>query len=232
MTASDIVLGAPWRDPRAEPADRRRRQRAFQSARRHSRRVRRLRIVLPVAGTLVILAFVAITRIGLPEDLDLSVARLSVTRNSIIMDDPHLTGFDADNRRYSVHADRAVQALSRADQVRLENIEAEVEVPGQGAATITAAAGDYDNADSTLKLSGGIEVDSTEGYSLRMEDADIDLRGGKMNSPNPVSVRYQDSETTGQSISVTGGGRVIVLEGGVRTTLMPPKRPGPAGAEE
>jgi lipopolysaccharide export system protein LptC len=65
-----------------------------------------------------------------------------------------------------------------------------------------------------------------------MEDADIDLRGGKMNSPNPVSVRYQDSETTGQSISITGGGRLIVLEGRVRTTLMPPKRSGPPGPEE
>jgi lipopolysaccharide export system protein LptC len=211
--------------PSAGPlVERHRRQLAFQVARRHSRLVRRLRVLLPVGGALIVLAMVVSTRFALPVPLDLSLAKLSVTRNSIIMDNPHLTGFDRDRREYSVRADRAVQALTNPDAVRLESISATVKVAGQGEATITAGAGDYDNSTSALRLHGGIEVDSSEGYALRMQDASVDLRGGTMSSPNPVSVRYQDSETTGRSISVTGGGRIIVLEGSVRTTLMPPKR--------
>jgi lipopolysaccharide export system protein LptC len=219
-----MALSASWehRAARRGPVDRHERQRLFQAARRHSRLVRRLRIGLPLAGVAAI--FVVATHFALPGSLDLSVANLSVTRNSIIMDNPHLTGFDADEREYSVQADRAIQALTNPDRVRLEEIEANVSVPGQGTAKITADAGEYDNKESTLRLEGGIAVDSSSGYALTMDGADIDLRGGTMSSSNPVSVRYQDSETTGQTISVTGGGRIITLEGGVRTTLMPPKR--------
>ena len=172
------------------------------------------------------------TRFSLPENLDLSVARLSVTRNSIIMDRPQITGFDADKREYSVTADRAIQALTNPNAVRLEEIAATVTVEGQGTADISAESGDYDNKESTLKLHGDIAVDSSGGYSLRMNGADIDLRDGTMSSANPVTVSYQDSTTVGGSISVSGGGQVIVLGGGVRTTLMPPKSaPLPAAAQ-
>jgi lipopolysaccharide export system protein LptC len=218
---------ATWLGPAAFPprfADPGERRRAFQAARRHSRLVRRLRILLPAAGILAIVAFTVATKLALPGNIDLSMARLSVTRNSIIMDNPHMTGFDADKREYTVSADRAIQALTDPDAVRLEEIKATVTVQGQGTATITAESGDYDNKESTMQLYGGIAVNSTEGYTLRMSDADIDLRGGTMKSPNPVTVSYQDSKTTGQSISVTGGGKSIVLQGGVHTTLMPPKR--------
>src|SRR5688500_12979918 len=110
-----MAHSASWQDVAALPsnsAERQRRQRAFQAARRHSRLVRRLRVLLPVVGLIVVLAFIAVTRLALPEELDLSVARLSVTRNSIIMENPLLTGFDADERSYSLSADRAVQALT------------------------------------------------------------------------------------------------------------------------
>ena len=223
----NMALSANWQG--VAPAElgfdeRRRREQAFAAARRHSRRVKRLRLMLPAAGALTVLAFTVVTRIGLPDNLDLAVARLSVTPNSIIMDNPHLTGFDGDRREYSVSADRAVQALARPDEVRLEAITARIVVTGQGTATITADAGDYDNSEGTLKLDGAIAVHSTEGYALRMNGADIDLQAGTMASANPVTVSYEDSQTIGESIAVTEGGQVIVLEGGVRTTLMPPKR--------
>lgn len=221
--ASAVALGQP---------DRHERRRAFHAARRHSRLVRALRVLLPVAGGLAVLAFSVVTRFALPGDLDLSAARLSVTPNSIIMDNPSLTGFDSENRGYSLSADRAIQALARPEQVRLENIEATVSVAGRGTASVTAESGDYDNAESTLKLYGGIAVDSSDGYALRMSNADIDFGRGTIASANPVTVRYGESQTTGQSLAVTGGGQLIVVEGGVRTTLMPPKRfPAPASRE-
>jgi lipopolysaccharide export system protein LptC len=220
------LSAASWAHAPPAPtvAGRRERRRVFEAARRHSRLVRRLRVLLPAAGVVTVIAFLVATRIALPGNLDLAGASLSVTRNSIIMDNPHLTGFDADGREYTVGADRAVQPLLNPDRVRLEAIEASVLVPDQGTATITAEAGEYDNRTGLLDLQGAIVVDSSEGYALRMNAADVDLRGGTMTSNNPVSVRYQDSETTGQSLSVTEGGKIIVLQGGVRTTLMPPRR--------
>lgn len=202
----------------------RRRLAAFDAARRHSSLVRRLRLLLPLAGVTTLVAFVGAARIAVPEGLDLSVARTTVTRNAIIMEQPKLSGFDKASREYTVTAERATQLLSTPDEVRLEAIRAEIRLAGQGSATVTAAAGDYDNGKATLKLHGGIGLVSSDGYSLAMTDADIDLKGGTLVSANPVRVVYQDSETRGDRLSVREGGGIIVLESGVRTMLMPPKR--------
>src|SRR5688572_7691861 len=99
-----MSLSAAWEHtppPRAL-AERRERRRVFEAARRHSRLVHRLRVALPAAGILVVLVFAVAARLALPVNLDLAGISLSVTRNSIIMDNPHLTGFDADGREYSV----------------------------------------------------------------------------------------------------------------------------------
>lgn len=222
-----MTITASWQDPGPPPSsfERHRRQRIFTAARRHSRLVRRLRLLLPVTGVGIVVGLVVVTRFGLPGDLDLAAARLSVTRNSIIMDNPQITGFDEDKREYTVSADRAIQPLLNPQKVRLEAIEARVSVSGQGTATIKAESGDYDNTTGELVLNGTIAMTSSQGYVLGMTGADIDLKAGTMSSQSPVSVGYQGSSTTGQSLSVTQGGSLIVLDGGVRTTLMTPRRP-------
>lgn len=227
-----MAVSASWQTPAAASrgaSDRQRRRRAFQAARRHSRWVRRLRILLPSAGGLAVLAFAGIAQFKLPENLDLSAARLSVTPSSIIMDRPHLKGFDEKNQEYSVQADRAVQALANPNAVSLEKIIATIGKAGKVGATITAESGDYDRGKSTMQLHGAISVDSPEGYSVRMTDADIDLGAGTMVSPNPVTVTYGRHKTTGKTIAVAGGGDSIILQGDVRTTLIPEKR-APASA--
>ena len=226
MTVSDVAFPDSWAADAGGPSAvaAARRAKAFEAARRHSRLVRRMRVLLPVAGAAALAGFIVAARLSLPVDLDLSMAGLSVTRNSIIMNNPHLTGFDSNQRRYEVSAERAIQAISAPDEVRLEAIRAIIQTEGRGAATVTAQTGDYDNSAGTLKLVGAIAVDSRDGYTLRLRDADIDLKGGTMSSSNPVTVTYQDSRTTGDRLSVSEGGKVVVLERSVRTTLMPPKR--------
>jgi lipopolysaccharide export system protein LptC len=222
-----MAVSESWQNPavpRRDLPDRQRRRRAFQAARRHSRLVRRLRVLLPVAGLSVVLAFVAATRFALPENLDLSAARLSVTPSSIIMERPHLKGFDRKEQEFSVKAERAIQALRNPNAVQLETIVATMGRDGKVATTITAESGDYDRAKNTLQLRGKIAVDSAEGYAVRMTDAEVDLGARTLVSPNPVSLTYGEHTTSGNSVSVTGGGKVIVLQGEVRTTLIPDKR--------
>ena len=224
MTVDDMALSAPWQNA-AEPSrpvsDRQRRRRAFQAARRHSRLVRILRILLPVAGALVVTAFVIVTRFALPDGLDLSAARLSVTPSAIIMERPRLTGFDSQNKEYSVIAERAVQALGNPNVVRLETITATHGNEGQPQTRITAESGDYDRAAGTLKLQGAIAIDSADGYAVTMTDADIDFSAGALASPNPITIVQGAQTTIGQRVSVREGGKVIRLEGGVQTTITP-----------
>jgi lipopolysaccharide export system protein LptC len=226
MTELDMALSAPWDtgDFVHAPAGREARRRAFALARRHSRGVVLLRVLLPVGGLLAVAGFLVKAHFGFPGDFDLAAASLSVTKNSIIMDHPHLTGFGGDKRGYSLSADRAIQPLNAPGQVRLEEIIAKVTGTNQGETSITAEAGDYDHEKNTLQLLGAIAVDSAEGYRLRMTDAQVDFGANTMVTDHPISIGYGDSKITGERMSISNGGKTIVIEGNVHTTVMPPKR--------
>jgi len=217
-----MTYPASWQDAGA-PLTSASRRKAFGAARRHSRVVRALRILLPLAGVVGIAAFVVLTRLGLPGALDLSSARLSITPNAVIMEQPNLSGFDGDGHEYTVRAARAIQPLSSPEQVRLEEISATLTATGQGVTTVSAASGKYDHRERTLRLEGGIAVKSAQGYALRMTDVDIDFRAGSMQSDNPVTVTYADSKITAERFLATEGGRRLLFEGRVRTVVTPPK---------
>jgi lipopolysaccharide export system protein LptC len=221
MTDLAMVLSASWA---VAPSDNGTRRRVFAAVRRHSRQVRFLRIFLPLAGLAAVAGFVVVTHFAMPAGADLAAASMSVTRNSIIMDQPHLTGYDRHHREYSLAATRAIQPLLNPQQVRLEEIKAKVINASGSTTTINAEAGDYDHAKNRLKLLGAIAVDSAEGYLLRMNDAEVDFSAGTMVSDNPVSVAYGDSSISGKNLSISDGGKTILIVGDVRTWLMPPKR--------
>jgi lipopolysaccharide export system protein LptC len=228
-----MSLSASWpaAEFRQESAAFQRRSKAFAAARRHSRLVRALRVLLPSAAVLAVVVAIAIGRFALPADIDLSMARLSVTRDAIIMQNPRLIGFSGDQREYSVSADRAIQPLTTPDQVRLETIEARFTATKNRATVLTASSGEYDHSESTLRLVGSIAVDTSDGYAIRMTDADIDFRAGTLLSENPVTVRYHESAITAGGLSITENGKLMVFEGDVRTTLMPPKHSAPGSPE-
>jgi lipopolysaccharide export system protein LptC len=221
-----MVLSPTWQQVEvgtgfAADADR---ARLFTGVRRHSRIVRLLRVLLPVASIIAVVAFFVKAQISFPGDLDLSTARLSVTRNAVIMEGPRLTGFEGDSREYSLSAKRAIQPLTSPQQVRLEEIEAKVTDTERGATAITAKAGDYDHEKRTMHLLGPIVIDSGEGYRLNMAGADVDFGAQTMMTDRPIIIGYGDSEIAGDRLSISDGGKTIVVEGRVRTVLMPPKR--------
>ncbi len=224
-----MALSAPWQ---AATVDRTARAKAFVAARRHSRLVRVLRALLPLLAVGAVAGFVVITRLGFPAALDLDALRLSVTRNSIIMDRPHLTGFDHHHREYSIVASRAIQPLLNPNQVRLEDIEAKIETANGTTTTINAEAADYDHSNGVIKLLGAITADTPSGYSVHLTDADVDLSAGTLVTENPVTIEYGGSRVTGKRFSSSDGGKVIVIEGDVRTVLLPPKRTPDAAAPE
>ncbi len=225
MTIAENPLGTLFTDEDEHGARRReQRRRAYGAARRHSVLVRFLRLLLPVLGIAILAGIFAMSWISKPRRVDITIAGQTVSVNGIVMDRPTLTGFDDANRRYRVSAETAIQAIASPDRIRLNDIEAEVTLPDQGTATITAGGGDYDNKASLLQLIGGIFVDSTLGYQISLKNAEIDLKAGTLNSKNPVTIRYQDSEVTGDRFTILDRGDVIVLEGRVETRIMPPKR--------
>src|SRR5688572_18295739 len=88
---------------------------AFRSAKRHSRRVRLLRWVLPatvLSGLSLILLYVWLDPLRYYRNLPVDFGRITISDNKLTIEAPKLTGFTQDRRPYSITAKEAAQDLA------------------------------------------------------------------------------------------------------------------------
>src|SRR5674476_76630 len=129
-------------------------ERAFRTARRHSRVVRILRIAIPLA---VVLGLTVISLITYFNPLR-SLAKLPINLNDLVvsgtkitMEKPHMSGFTKDGRAYEFNADAAAQDLTHPDIIELRNIRANLQMQDKSMMKMTADTGVYDSKKETLK---------------------------------------------------------------------------------
>lgn len=209
--------------PAAGAVDRRDREAAFRAAYRHSRRVRRLRVLVPVAAILLFSSVVFISWWDPLKALNLpvSIGAISMSGSKVTMEAPRLTGYTADNRFYRVNAARAEHDITRANIVTLSAIDAEMQMEGGGAARIHASAGVLDTKTGEVELDRDVRISTTDGQSGRLGHARVDTRGGTVTSKGPVQLTSPRGEISSDSLRISDNGKVIVLEGTVRGSFMP-----------
>jgi lipopolysaccharide export system protein LptC len=193
----------------------------FARAQRHSRRVRFLKLALPLGGVAAIVLIVSAyvySQLALPS-IDPGEAR--IVDGKLIMNNPKIAGTDSKNRPYNLTAVRAVQDAERPTRITLETIEGNLTIDDKNSAAVTAGVGIYDSLAKTLDLSGKVAVDTKDGMSLRMEGASIDIESGKLVTTQPVSIDTGRARISAQSLTVEDKGNRIIFENRVRMTLMP-----------
>lgn len=196
--------------------------RARAEAERHSRRVRRLRIWLPVLGGVVVLgvagwtAFSSISaRVGLNNVL--------FTKDGVTMVDPHISG-RSQGRSYEMTAQKGIQAFDDPKKVRFEKVSGRIEMQERRWTKVEAAIGVFDGTKQTLRLEGGIEVVTAEGYRITMASSDLDLDKGLMVTNVPVRIVTSDGTIDAGSARVEDHGRLLMLKDRVFVTLQPKQR--------
>lgn len=212
--------GFGWGDDHDHDHDRGRSAREFARARRHSRLVAVLKIGLPLLAAVIVAGGLAVTWLAryLPDNV--SIRSTSIDDGRIVMEDPRMSGFDKNDRPYSMIARRAFQSLDGGG-IDLEAVRANVAAGAGSTADIAAAKGHYDAGAQTLKLTGGVKVDTSDGMSVLLDAADIDLAGGNMTSPGPVHIATQNQTIEAGSLRVQDGGKVLSFGRKVRMTLLP-----------
>ncbi len=204
-----------------ESAYGRERAAAFAAAQRHSRLVRFLRLAIlgGAAGTIAILALIAVFDPFRHIVGDASVAGLSLDGTRVAMDHPKLAGFRKDGRPYLVNAERATQDVLHPTKVELRGIDAEVGISGNGASKVTADRGVYDAATEPMELTQNVRVKSDQ-YDVRLKSVSIDFKAGVYRSSDPVEVVASNGATiTADSVAATDNGRELTFEGHVRSVL-------------
>ena len=203
------------------------RARLFEAAARGSRRVRRLRLMLPALGALLcllVIGAIIVTRIT----ISLGIGDLKITSEGLAMDAPHLSGSDGKGRTYAVSAESAIQDLSDTRVIRLKGIEASVTQADGSQAQLTADGGVYNAAAQTLVLKDNIRLANSDGSGGALNRAEIDLATGSLSSDSPVAFSSRLGEINAEKMGVAKKSGTVTFSGGVRMTVDPTVRPGDA----
>ncbi|OQP84892.1 LPS export ABC transporter periplasmic protein LptC [Rhizobium rhizosphaerae] len=194
---------------------------AYRRAVRHSQRVRRLKIVLPIAALVIAAVFlvVSVAHTFLPEHLNIESA--TIEDGKIVMQSPAISGRNPQNISYSMKAQRALQDIANPDQITLENIQAEMPVNDTTIATVNAKSGIYDRGKNTLDMNAPFTVSMNNGLLAEFNSAYLDINAGEMRSDKPIAVRLNGGSIVAKKLDMTDKGHNIIFEGDVKVVVDP-----------
>ncbi|WP_208979052.1 LPS export ABC transporter periplasmic protein LptC [Stappia stellulata] len=197
------------------------REAARASSRRHSRRVRIMRILVPASGVLLLLVIVGM--IGISNYLSgLGLGTVSFTADGLVMDSPELSGNDGE-RSYRVSAERAIQRISDPRIIDLETITAELRISADQSLDIVAARGTYNSAEETLFLADGIDVVTNDGETAAFGTLQIALKTGTIRSDDPVELTSSFGALRAGRMQFDQDNGTLTFTQGIQMTIQPPQ---------
>jgi lipopolysaccharide export system protein LptC len=197
--------------------------RVYRAARRHSFRVRFLRVGIPVCivlalgGAVGIASWVKPLRALAKAPVDLSSVVVSGTK--ITMQAPRIAGFTTDKRQYEMTAQVAAQDITKTDVVELQGIRANMELQDKTTFETTANTGVYNTKTEQLLLQTNVLVTTSSGYQARLAEALVDMKGSRITSEKPVEVKTADWVINANRMEIIDSGNLIRFERGVDVTL-------------
>lgn len=196
---------------------------AYRAARRHSARVRLLRWAIPlgclvaVGGLAGVMLFDPFSK--LPGNVSISSLGLSGTK--VTMELPKLSGYRQDGRRYDVRAASGVQDIKVPNVIELNQMDASFETGDANRVRVMAPLAVYDSGREFMQMRGDVRVVSGSGFDIRMHDADVDMKAGSIQSPQPVHVVMPRGTIDADRLSIRDGGQQVTFDGNVVTVLTP-----------
>ena len=204
----------------------------FRRATQHSRRVRILRIAIPIGLVLIVGGFTLVTwfnpwrLLRLPGD----IAGVTISGTKVTMVAPKLSGYTRDARWYEFSATSAAQDLTKPDVVELKGVRAVLDMPDKSKLNMVAAEGLFDRKGGLLTLNRDIVLTTSGGLQMNMSEAVVDVATGDVVSSKPVQLRTPEANLDANRLEVINAGDVIRFEGGVTLILTPESEKGEQGA--
>jgi lipopolysaccharide export system protein LptC len=194
---------------------------AYGDARFHSVRVRRLKVLLPVAAVIVSLVFIGVSviRTYLPENIKIEGARIE--NGKVVMEKPAIAGRNAAGINYSMLAERALQDIKNPNLITLETVKAAVPIKDDLIARVEATTADYDRATDNLNVKSPFTINLSNGLTAKFQTAQVDVKGGKLTTSDPVTIQKVGASVVARSLKMTDKGRTVTFEGNVRMNVDP-----------
>lgn len=191
----------------------------FARERRRSRNVRRLKVALPALAVLMVVALAGKSLIASMTGVSIDLAASTIEDGKLIMANPRMAGYSADNRAYEMTAARAIQEIANDDVVDLEQIAARIPVGLAEYATVETANGRLVKSENTLTIDSPAVVKTTDGMQARLKSAVIDIGQGSLTTDDPVEIDLNGSLVTADSMAVSDGGQMLIFEKRVKVVI-------------
>ena len=192
-------------------------------ARRHSRRVRILRVVVPSLLVLALTGLVLANYLNPARWLRVPTefGTLVISGSKITMEAPRLAGFTKEQREYEVTATSASQDTKNPTIVEMKEISGRIDMEDKSRVTLTAVDGVYDTKADLLTLSQEIVIVSTAGYQGRLTEAKVEIKKGRILSEKPVQMKMPQGTLDANRMEILDSGAMIRFDGGVVMMLTP-----------
>jgi lipopolysaccharide export system protein LptC len=194
---------------------------AFDSAQRHSRRVRVLKLAVPLVAAAIAVAFPVYSYLVAPASIEVQADGGAFVNGKLVMANPKLNGFTKQNLPYSMTALRAIQDVSKQGIINLEGINAKLPISPDNVAAVSASQGTYNREGNTMSLASNIIITTTDGLKAKFKSVFLDMGKGTMKTSDPVDVSRGGSRIMADSMSVRDNGKVLVFENRVRVNIDP-----------
>ena len=186
----------------------------------NTRRVRRLRLALPLISAAIAIGLLGAAIVPKLSPLS-ALAGLSLTADGLVMNEPRLAGHLGGGRRYEVVADRAVQSLFRPSHLSLEGLAADLDMGEGQRVAIKGSEATYDTDTEVLTLSEGVSISSTDGNRARLSAATVYLGDGRVEGDGAIEITSPKGTIRAGSIDILDGGALIRMSGGVSILIRP-----------
>ncbi|EBV3599816.1 LPS export ABC transporter periplasmic protein LptC [Escherichia coli] len=194
---------------------------AFAQARRHSQRVRILKIAFPAAAIVLALGFVAVSYLRSPVQVSINTSDSSYVDGKLVMAQPQLEGVTNTNRPFQMTADRAVQDMQSPGVIELNAISARLPLDEKEWVSIDAPQGTYDRDRNTLNMTSPFRIQTTNGLAATLNSAFVDMGSSTMKTSDPVDITLNGSRLQAESMSVLEKGKLFVFDKKVRLVIEP-----------
>jgi lipopolysaccharide export system protein LptC len=167
-------------------------------------------LAVAVLATIVIVPLTKVQEFSFLLDKD----KVAVARERLRLDSAVYRGETAKGENFTITAKSAVQKSSAVQIVELTKLAARLDM-ADGPATVVAPAGRYFMQTDKLQVTGPVELDSANGYSLDSSTVDINLNSREVSTDAPVKGTIPMGSFSAGRMRGDIQGRKLVLDGNV-----------------
>lgn len=202
------------------------------AAHRHSRRVRWLKIALPVTAvaTAVIATVNVLGNAGIGPTIP-SLEVPQIVADNLKMHNPHYQGFNADGGKYWVKAETAQQDLKTLTAIHLQGITGELTDAKKQKTYLVASRGLFDNNSNVLELYDSIDVTGDGGLTAKLTRATVKTKENIITSDQPSTILMGAGTITSNQLTIRQKAKEYTFVDNVRTHMKPKEAPPAADAQ-